>query len=253
MKAIIIAAGLGSRLASLTEDLPKCLIDVGGKRIVDHQLAAFRTNGITDISMVRGYKAERITIPDIQYYFNDNYKVNNILASLMYAEPAMNDAFIASYSDIIFEPSVVQKLLTTTADISIVVDTAWQGAYNGRTEHPLIEAEKVIFDEHGNVREIGKHITLSDAPHGEFIGMLLCTQTGAAIFKKRYHQAKTAHTGKPFVQAKTFDKAYLTDFIQYLTHEGIKTHCVPIEGGWCEIDTPQDIQRATTMIGRSDA
>ena len=249
MHAIIIAAGLGSRMGHLTDDLPKCLIDVSGKRILDHQLAAFHENGITDISLVRGYKAERITLPGITYYHNDSYPHNNILASLFTAEPAMHGAFLASYSDIIFRPSVVRKLLDTTADISIVVDTAWQTSYDGRTEHPLTEAEKVLIDDQDNVLDIGKHLPLSEGQIGEFIGLMRCTRTGAAQFRTAYHIAKTTFSGKQFSQAKTFQKAYLTDFIHYLTGVGIKTNCVKIEGGWCEIDTPQDVTRAARILG----
>jgi len=83
MKALIIAAGKGKRLGSYTKDLPKTLLPVAGKPIIDHQLDALAANGITDIAIVKGYLAETIQRDAIGTIFiNDDYENNNILASM---------------------------------------------------------------------------------------------------------------------------------------------------------------------------
>jgi choline kinase len=133
-------------------------------------------------------------------------------------------------------------------DIAIVVDIDWKGYYEGRTEHPINEAENVIFDSDNNVGEIGKIVSNKRAVDGEFIGMLKCTKKGAKIFKKYFHEAKNKFYGKPFIRAKTFDQAYLTDFIQYLVNKDIKVKCVTIERGWIEMDTVQDFERAPKFL-----
>ena len=102
MKAIIIAAGIGIRLNPLTNDKPKCMLEIKGKTILQHQLDVFHANGITDLSLIKGYKKEVINYSGLKYYINDNYRNNNILNSLFYAEKEMDEEFIASYSDIIF-------------------------------------------------------------------------------------------------------------------------------------------------------
>ena len=191
MKAIIIAAGLGIRLNPLTNDKPKCMLEIKGKTILQHQLDAFHANGITDISIIKGYKKEGIDYAGLKYYVNDNYRNNNILNSLFYAEKEMNNEFIASYSDIIFGEDVVGKLKESDGDIAIVVDVDWKGYYEERTEHPINEAENVIFDADNNVVEIGKIVSNKRAVDGEFIGMLKCTKRGAKIFKKYFHKANT--------------------------------------------------------------
>ncbi len=248
MKAIIIAAGMGTRLSSLTNDKPKCLLEINGKTILQHQLDAFHANGITDISLIKGYKKEAINYSNLKYYINDNYRNNNILNSLFYAEKEMNNKFIASYSDIIFGADVVRRLMESGGDIAIVVDIDWNGYYEGRTEHPIEEAENLIFDPDKNVVEIGKIVSNKKDVDGEFIGMLKCTKRGAEIFKEYFHKAKNEFYGKPFIRAKTFDAAYLTDFIQYLVHNGIEVKCVTIERGWIEIDTVQDFERAPKFL-----
>ena len=76
MKAIIIAAGMGSRLNPLTNDKPKCMLELNGKTLLQHQIRALREAGIDRVALVKGYKKEAIGYPDLVYYFNDNYQNN---------------------------------------------------------------------------------------------------------------------------------------------------------------------------------
>lgn len=247
-KAIIIAAGLGSRLGTLTKDLPKCLLKVNNKSILEHQLDAYKSNGISNISIVRGYKKEKINKPNVKYFQNDDYQNNNILNSLFYAESEINGNVIISYSDIIFAPHIVERLLESSADISIVVDVDWKGSYEHRSHHPIEEAENVIFDANHSVVDIGKIATSPADVHGEFIGMLKLSPKGAEIFKKHFHRAKQLFWDKPYQRAKTFQKAYITDFLKDMAELGVPIHSVIIEQGWSEIDTPEDLQNATSKF-----
>ena len=243
MKAIVIAAGMGSRLEHMTVDMPKCLVPVNGKSMLQHQIDAFRANGIHDIHVIKGYMQEKIDLPDITYYLNGEYRTNSVLLSLMHAEAAMDDAFIATYSDIVFDKDIVGRLLQSDADISVIVDTGWKAHYDGRTDHPIEEAEKTIYDAQGHVVEIGKIIDNPDQAHGEYIGMFKCSRAGAATFRAYYQQAAGDFMEKPFVRAKTFRKAFVTDLMQYMISHGVKIQCVCINGGWHEIDTLQDMSR----------
>lgn len=244
VKAIIIAAGMGSRLGPYTEDLPKCMLNFGGKTLLQRQLDAYRECGITDFALVRGYKKEKINYENIRYHDNDDFESNNILNSLFYAEDEFNGNVIVSYSDILFESQVVERLLQSHHDISIVVDIDWKGYYVGRKDHPIDEAENVIFDANGNVVEIGKILTDKHDVHGEFIGMMKFTPRGAEIFKKHFKRSKALYWDKPFQRAAVFQKAYLTDMVQELVDFGVSVHCVIIERGWKEIDTGEDYQNA---------
>ena len=248
-KALIIAAGLGSRLKSHTENLPKCMLDFGGKTLLERQLEAYKKNEIKDIFLIRGYKKEKINYKGIQYFENNDYNNNNILNSIFYAEKIINGNIIISYSDILFEPSVVERLQKSDHDISVVVDIDWRGYYVGRKDHPISEAENVIFNSNNEVEKIGKINTGKEEVHGEFIGMIKLTGRGAEIFKHHFNRLKKIYWDKPFQRAKIFQKAYLTDFIQELVDIGIKVHCVIIESGWKEIDTVEDYQKA--LIGFS--
>ena len=246
-KALIIAAGLGSRLKDHTEDLPKCMLDFGGKTLLQRQLDAYKKNGIKNISLIRGYKKEKINYKGIKYFENTDYRNNNILNSIFYAEEVINGSIIIAYSDILFDTSVVQRAINSDYDISVVVDIDWRGYYVGRKDHPISEAENVIFNSNNEVEKIGKINTGNEEVHGEFIGMIKLSNRGTEIFKEHFHRLKKIYWNKPFQRAKVFQKAYLTDFIQELVDIGVKVHCVIIESGWKEIDTVEDYKKA--LIG----
>jgi len=249
-KALIIAAGLGSRLKKHTENLPKCMLDFGGKTLLQRQLDSYKKNEIKDISLIRGYKKEKINYKGIKYFENKDYKNNNILNSIFYAEKVINGNIIISYSDILFDSSVVERTLNSNHDISVVVDIDWRGYYVGRKDHPISEAENVIFNSNNEVEKIGKINTGNEEVHGEFIGMIKLSNRGTEIFKEHFHRLKKIYWNKPFQRAEIFQKAYLTDFIQELVDIGIKVHCVIIESGWKEIDTVEDYKKALVAFNK---
>tara|TARA_B100001121_G_scaffold82539_1_gene73090 strand:- start:433 stop:1536 length:1104 start_codon:yes stop_codon:yes gene_type:complete len=243
-KCLIVAAGLGSRLKGHTEENPKCMLDFGGKTLLQRQLSSYKENGIEDISLVRGYKKNKIKYKGIKYFDNNDYKDNNILNSIFYGEEVINGNIVISYSDILFEPFVVKRALESNHDISVVVDIDWRDYYIGRKEHPLSEAENVIFNSNNEVVKIGKIASDKEEVHGEFIGMIKLNHRGCEILKQNFHRVKRLYWNKPFQRAKIFQKAYLTDMIQELVDIGIKVHCVIIERGWKEIDTVEDYKNA---------
>lgn len=245
-KAIIIAAGMGNRLGSLTEDTPKCLLPVNGKSILEHQVEAFQANGITDITIIKGFCADKIDYPQYKTYINDDYENNNILASLMYADKELNGSYIVSYSDILYTADVVKKLLESDHDVSLVVDTDWRGRYVGRTEHPESEAEKAALAKDDRIYQLGKVLNETEMPTetAEFIGLLKFSEKAARLLPDAYAQAKTEFENQPFYNAPSIKKAYLTDMFNHLIKAGTEIHGVRIQGQWCEIDTEQDLEYA---------
>ena len=79
------------------------MLDFGGKTLLQRQLDAYRESGIKDISLIRGYKKEKINYKGINYFENTDYRNNNILNSIFYAEKIINGNIIISYSDILFD------------------------------------------------------------------------------------------------------------------------------------------------------
>ena len=244
MRAIIIAAGRGSRLMPTTADTPKCYAEVSGKRMLDWALDAFQQNGIDDIVFIGGYRIDCVQqdYPQFTFRHNDNWQNNNILASLLYAEDLMDDPFVCCYSDILFTPAIVDAVANSTADIALGVDNEWLVRYEHRTEHPSDDAEKVTVDD-GRVTRVHREIPESDA-YGEFIGLAKFSQAGATALRKHYHQRREEFAGQPYREAKVFEKAYFIHLLQDMIEAGQPMVHVDTPGGYIEVDTQQDFEYA---------
>ena len=249
MKAIFIAAGMGRRLAPITDDAPKCLTEVNGTTILDRCLQGFRDAGITDLCAVRGYRGEMLEGHGLTLFTNPEFRENNILLSLFYAREAMNGPFLSTYSDIVFHPQAVKDLIATPGDIVLVVDRDWKTAYEGRTLHPIAEGE-VCQVKDGRVTAVGKGVPAEGAL-GEFIGLAKYSAKGAARMRQVFEELEARYKGKedePFQRAPMFRKAYLTDLYNELIARGDEINVCAIDGQWCEIDTLQDLERAQRTI-----
>ncbi|HEY7954855.1 MAG TPA: phosphocholine cytidylyltransferase family protein [Polyangia bacterium] len=247
MRAIIVAAGMGRRLAPYTDDRPKCLVEVNGRSILERQLDAYQACGVDEVVIVRGYRKESIQIPGARYYDNDAFRDNNILCSLFYAEAAMDDEFLFSYSDIVFRPEAVRAAQNTDGDYALVIDRLWHEAYVGRLNHPVEEGE-VARVEDGKVVRVGKKTVAPADATGEFIGLARFSKAGAAKMRERFHAKKRALAGQPYGRAPRFEVAYLTDLLNDLIDHGEVMRPAFIDGGWREIDTVEDLERAKPIV-----
>jgi choline kinase len=247
MNAIIVAAGMGRRLRPYTDDRPKCLVEINGKSILARQLDAYRAAGIENIYIVRGYMKDRIVVPGAKYFSNDDYERNNILLSLFHAEEAMQGGFLFSYADIVFRPEVVRTAMSTDGDFALVIDRRWAEAYDGRKDHPVSEAEVARVDD-GHVTRVGKKTVAAEHATGEFIGLAKITARGAEQMKERFHRRKGELAGKPYGTAARFEVAYVTDLLNDLIDDGVVMRPAFIDGGWREIDTVEDLERAKSVV-----
>lgn len=240
MRAIIIGAGRGSRLMPTTADAPKCFAEVGGMRILDWALEAFRQNGVTDVAFIGGYQIEKVkaAYPDFAFRHNHAWEQNNILASLFFAEDLMDVPFICSYSDILFRPSVINGLLASRDDMVLSIDTEWLNRYGERTEHPSDDAEKATV-RGGVVTRVDRKILEGDA-YGEFTGVAKFTVAGAERLKRFYNAAREGFGGREFRDGRTFEKAYLIQLFQQMIEAGETFGHSDTPGGYIEVDTQQD-------------
>ena len=252
-KAIIVAAGRGRRLGGNTAEIPKCMVRVNGQPILHWQLRAFAAAGIRDIVIVRGYLGDRIDAGDFPVRFIDNpqWEHNNILASLMYAEGEFSGGFFFSYCDIVYTPSVVARLAAAAhapAAASLIIDRRWADAYQGRTLHPVSEAELTAVESAGSeslVQQVGKGAVPAAHAVGEFIGLAHFSAAGAAALDRTWESALgSGGLDAPFGRAKTLRQAYLTDALNAMADTGQRLAPVFIDGEWREIDTQQDLAAA---------
>ena len=244
MRGIILAAGKGTRLAPFTDNFPKGMIKLFDKTLIEMQIDNFKKCGIEDITIVTGYKSEKINFSGITYVKNENFESTNMNASLFCAKEYLNDLTVISYSDIFYDKIIIEKLIHSKSDVSVATRLNWEQDYDGRDLHPLPEAENVLLD-NGKILTIRKNITTKTLHQkiGEFLGLLKLSKKGCEIFLNEYLKLEQTHEGT-FFSSQSFKKAYLTDMIQKIINEGHDVEPVIINENWCEIDTAQDIKNA---------
>lgn len=254
MKAIIVGAGRGIRMMPETESIPKCMMDgIGEQRLLDWILDSLAHAGIDDVVFIGGYHMEKVVqaYPHLRFYNNTEWPNNNVLESLMYAAPEMDTAFVASYSDIVYRRSVAQRLMSSDAEVALVVDRNWRRHLVGNIHHLEAQAEKVIVED-GRVVEIGKHLP-PDKAYGEFIGLIKFSAEAAHLMRAHYHRIRDDYLIRPFHKAPTIRAAYLTDMIQELIELGVRVAPVDIWADWAELDMPQDLVRVREQLdGRGE-
>lgn len=244
MKVIVIAAGQSKRMGKHTKNIPKAMLKVGNKKILDFQLEFFKKEKIDDIIIVTGKHHEIFDFKNVVYIKNENNKKHDVLGSLMCARKYMDDEVVTTYSDIILDEIILKSIINSNHDISIGIDLNWEKNYEGRTEHPKEQADNVLL-ENKKILKIRKNISDShkDQIIGEFIGMMKLSKNGCKKFIEIYDELEKKHVGT-FHDANQFENAYLTDMLQELIDRGINVEPIFIQGKWLEIDTPQDLDKA---------
>lgn len=242
MNAIILAGGSGERLRPYTEDLPKGMLAFDGKTLIERQVDLYRTNGISDITVATGYRAEKIKYSGIHYTHNPDYSSTNMVETLLSARSALRGDTLVSYADVVFEERVLQYVLKDRSDIGVLVDTAWKDYWIMRYGDTHTDIEGLKLDEKGRVTEIGKPEDSDDEIDGRYVGLIKFSPRGAERFLSVYDQAKAQFWNKPWQTSRTFQRAYMTDMLQALVDDGVDVRAIKIEHGWLEFDTVNDYE-----------
>ena len=253
LNAIILAAGKGKRLSPLTNDKPKCLVELFGKPLLEWQIETFQNSGITDITIVSGYKSDLINFPETTILKNEKYDSTNMVETLFYAKEKMLDSTIVSYGDIIFEKNVLNKLIQSKADFSIIVDKNWKRYWEMRFDDPLNDAESLKIDSDGNITSIGKKAQKIDEIEGQYIGLMKFQNAGLEKIKEFYEKTKSQSTNEsnPLNPLVSFQQSFMTDFLQGLINDGCKLKAIEIENGWLELDTISDYDKYTELYSKN--
>lgn len=256
--AVILAAGEDGELGDLTADRPKCMLDIKGKSLLERQIEGLNASGIKDIAVVRGYKKDSINLPRLRFYDNERFGETGELSSLALAENELKGSVVCLYGDVIFDGSIVGRLLRAPGDVVLVVDRAWNdqrdaGAVPARpqdlvvTEAPPSGGYRFVpSDEEARVQRIGQNIPPAEA-NGEFIGILRLSAEGAKRVTDLVDELKEKHEG-PFHEAPSLARANLTDLLQELIDRGTSVSSIDVYKGWMEVNTFEDYRRAWAEI-----
>jgi len=252
MKVIILAAGQGTRLRPLTDDRPKCMVEVNGKSVIERQLDVMRGCGIKDedITIVAGYRSDvlinKFLNTDIRVIKNEQFKTTNMVCSLMCAGNQMKaeEDIIVSYGDIIYDETVFRKILSAQDTMSVIVDDGWYEYWSERCENPLDDAETLMYDDDHYLTEIGQKTTELDKVQSQYIGLMrFCGDGWKAVLQLSAEAERRSAQGEALWRTdRTYAKMYMTDLLQGLIDEGQKLRAVHIHRGWFEIDDCDDLK-----------
>jgi choline kinase len=248
MKAIIIAAGQGSRLGDLTKNLPKPLLDINGKSILKRQIELFHKFGIEDIIIVRGPHKEKFHLNDVRYIEDTDYLHGEQTSSLMFARNEIIGDVIISFGDIIFDESILKQLLESDDEVVLCTDQNWQKSYEQRKDVSQEFSDFVALKN----KQIIKFFKNSDDiieknSIVEFIGLMKLSKIGSEKIIKIYNYLEKNHVGE-FHYAPSFKKAKIIDLLEELRLKNMNIKTKNIDGVWCEIDTPQDLEIAKRIF-----
>lgn len=252
MRIIILAAGQGTRLRPLTDDRPKCMVEVNGKSIIERQLDTMRSCGIEarNITIIAGYCNDVLKDyfrgTGIHFIVNERYDTTNMVCSLMCARELMEqeEDIIISYGDIIYGESVFRKILEAKDDMSVIVDDGWFEYWSERCENPLDDAETLMFDKNDYLTEIGQKTTELVKVQSQYIGLMRFKGEGLKTMLALSAEAeRRSKSGEQLWRTtRDYAKMYMTDLLQGLIDEGNKLRAVHIKRGWFEIDDYDDLK-----------
>ncbi|HEY3749884.1 MAG TPA: phosphocholine cytidylyltransferase family protein [Pseudonocardiaceae bacterium] len=239
MKGIILAAGRGSRLRGLTDDRPKCLVELAGHPLLSWQRAALSAGGVTEVAIVAGYRADSLLLPGLPMFVAPRWADTNMVMSLATAAPWLRERpCVVSYGDIVFSPATVRALIDTPGDLAISYDPRWYDLWDRRFTEPLDDAETFRRAPDGSLAEIGRRAGSATEIEGQYMGLLRFTPAAWAAVEELL-------AGLP---ASRRDRLDMTGLLQLLVETGNRVDTVACAGPWGEVDHENDLDVCESLV-----
>ena len=240
-KVIILAAGSGSRLRPYTNNMPKGMVRVCGKPILEYQFETLKAAGIEEVIVVCGYQKDKIISQSlkIQKVENTRWAETNMVRSLYCAKEWLNDDIILSYSDIIYEKSVLDKILECDDDIVISSDKEFLRYWKLRLENPLNDVESFATNEQGCIIDIGQKSDSLDSIQAQYIGLMRFKKSGLDALNRILDE---------YSEKDEFDMMYMTDLLDHLIKKGVCLKPSYHDNSWLEIDSVDDLKLAEKAL-----
>ena len=234
MKAVILAAGRGSRLGSLTDDKPKCLVEISGQSLLSLQYKALAKAGIEGLSVVAGYQGDKFPDYVEHLIFNPHWQQSNMVRSLLCAQSILQQhPTIVSYADIFYSAETVERLIhcSSDADIVIAYDPQWWALWSQRSDNPLDDTESFRFDAKNRLIEIGQAVADREKVMGQYMGLLFIRPFGWSKINRILST----------LSEEDINNMDMTSLLALCLERGTSVEVVEQVGGWGEVDTPSDV------------
>jgi phosphoenolpyruvate phosphomutase len=241
MAAIVLAASRGDELGELTEDKPKTMVPIQGMPILSHIVDAYNAVGIKNITVVRGYKKEAVTLPNLTYADNDDFANTGELDSLLKAFRTKKSKFqdtIISYGDVLFNQYIPQTLFQAQEDFVIFVDSQWEGrtSYSrlgGFAECTTPNSRKA-FHSKVYLTKLGHDVT-EGSIHGVWMGFLKVSSKACEQLQEILEHILADPANR---------KAGMSELFQELLWQNHSIRVLYTVGHWLDINSLEDVVQA---------
>jgi L-glutamine-phosphate cytidylyltransferase len=235
-RAVILAAGRGTRLGALAAERPKVMVELAGRTLLAHQRTALAAAGVREVHLVLGHGAELVRADldaaALRVWINPDFATTNMVATLLCAQGPLDGTtdLIVAYGDIVYEPRLVTALRAVEAEVSVVVDLGWRAYWQARMDDPLADAESLRMTDDGRLLEVGQRPGGYDDVEAQYIGLIRIRADAMTRFRRAAEQLVAADP-----------RAFMTTLLQQLIDDGCDVRVAPVMNGWLEIDRPEDL------------
>ena len=234
MKALILAAGKGSRLGDKTLETPKSLTNLWGEPLFDRQLRLLNNIGITDIAVVTGYLSHCFADYPVKHFHNPEYHESNMVYSLMSARDfwlAGDQPVLILYGDIAYNEAVLQQIVANDAELLVPGNNRWLELWQQRMSEPMSDAESFIYHKETMVlQQLGQPLTALEQAMAQYMGMIKLGVQGQSQIRELLTQTSS----------EQLRHWAMTDFIQAWIDADLRVDTCECPGGWIELDTLDD-------------
>ena len=251
--AVVLAASRGKGLEAVTVDRPKVMLPIAGKPLLRWLVDAFKKEGINEVTVVGGYRADAIDTAGIRLVVNERYAQSGELASLACAVDSLESDTVISYGDLLFRSHVVRDLVESEADLSVVVDSSPTGAYNrtvrdfaycSRRDDRGLFGKPVLLTRVASAADAANGLGNAQdgacnpsfgARHGRWIGILKVSRKGLAQVKETLRELR---------EQPDFDSLDVPHLLNALIARGAAIEVQYVHGHWRGVNDLEDFRRA---------
>lgn len=249
IKVFIPAAGdpgYEDSMREIVKDYPIAMLDINGKSILERNVETLYKLNLYDITVITGYNSDKFDIEGLTYIENKNYMNTNLMDSLMLAEKSLNGDSLIIFSDVLFEKTIVEKLLATSSDIVLIIDSSLPKKDSSIdyviAKSSPIRGNRIMYQERENeILEIGKGLNSEEAKF-EFTGISYFSKKGIEIFKETYYEV---------ISTKKDELKFRHDFmkiIQLIIDKGFPIFGMEVNSGWMEIRNFENYKASYSIL-----